>query len=157
MSKLEEEEGQPPLGSGVPSMCPTSLHRSPRPTNRWRSDQIRLLTDENDLAKRTTVEDLTKFIKQFDKIAEEVLSKCRTPCKVLVQFTCAPSGHTVKIMHQPKDIDEKPLDELYAAIVKMDKLPVKEKTVEFQIQLTIVPEEPTARQREMTVPPWAGG
>ena len=104
-------------------------------------DHIRLLTAAEDLAKRTTVEEFAKFSKEFEKIADEVLGKCETPCKVLVQFTCAPAGHTVKIMHQPKDIDETPLKEMYKALVKLEKLPVKEATVEFQIQITVTPKK----------------
>jgi hypothetical protein len=87
-----------------------------------------------------------KFSKEFDKVADDVLSKCKTPCKVLVEFKCSPAGHTVKVMHQPKDVDEKPLKEMYKAIAKMDKLPVKEETVEFQIQLTVTPEKPDKKQ-----------
>jgi len=102
-------------------------------------DHIRLLTAEDDIAKRMTVEDFAKFSKDFEKIADEVLGKCETRCKVLVQFRCTPTGHTVTIRHQPKDVDEKPLKDMYKALAKMDKLPVKEETVEFQIQLTVAP------------------
>ena len=106
------------------------------------ADFIRLITNENDFAKRTSgYEDCAKFTKAFEQVADDILGKYKAPCKVLVQFTCTPSGHTVKIMHQPKDIDEKPLKELYKAVAKLDKLPVKEESVEFQIQLTITPKK----------------
>ena len=48
--------------------------------------------------------------------------------------------------HQPKDVDEKPLQELHDAIAKLDKLPVKEETVEFQIQFLVAPKTKTPDQ-----------
>ena len=113
-------------------------------------DFIRLLTPEDDIAKRTSVEDLAKFHQAFSKIAEDVLGKGQMPCKVLVQFKCAPSGHTVEIRHQPKDIDEKPLKELHEAPTKLDKLPVKEKTVEFRGSTKHYGKEEIPRSKEMT-------
>ena len=139
MTKQEDEEGQPALGSGLRLYMPDKPPPKTEANKPVHVDYIRLLTSEDDIAKRTTVEDLGKFSKEFDKIADEVFRKCETPCKVLVQFKCTPSGHAVKIMHQPKDVDEKPLKEMYEALAKMDKLPVKEGTVEFQIQLTVTP------------------
>ena len=133
------EEGQPALGSGERLYMPNKAPPKADPNNPVHVDLVRLLTNADDIAKRTTVEDFGKFSKEFDKLADEVLGNCKTPCKVLVQFKCTPSGHTVKIMHQPKDVDEKPLEEMYAALAKMDKLPVKEESVEFQIQITITP------------------
>jgi hypothetical protein len=111
-------------------------------------DQVRLLTSEDEIAQRTTADDLANFCKNFQKIADAALSKCQTPCKVLVQFTCDPSGHTAQIMHQPKEVDEKLLQEMYEAIDKMEKLLVKAKTVAFQIQLTVTPKnEPIEQQK----------
>jgi tetratricopeptide (TPR) repeat protein len=139
LMKQDEEEGQPQLGSGerlyLPDKPPPKSDRN-KPV---RVDSIRLLTNEDDIAKRVKVDDFGKFSKDFDKIAEEVLGKSETPCKVLVQFKCTPAGHTVKIMHQPKDVDEKPLKAMYEALAKMDKLPVKEESVEFQIYITVTP------------------
>lgn len=139
LTKQEEEEGQPSLGSGERLYMPEKPPPKAEANKPARVDHIRLLTSENDITKRTTIDDFAKFSKDFDKIADEVLSKCGKPCKVLVQFTCAPSGHTVQIMHQPEDVDEEPLKELYEALGKMAKLPVKEETVVFQIQLTVTP------------------
>ncbi len=141
LTKLESEEGQPALGSGLRIYMPDKPPPKAEANKPVHVNHVRLLTNADDIAKRTTVEDFAKFNKEFDKIADEVLSKCKTPCKVLVQFTCTPSGHTVKIMHQPKVVDEKRLKEMYEALAKMDKLPVKEETVEFQIQLTVTPKD----------------
>jgi hypothetical protein len=141
LTKQEDEEGQPPLGSGMRLYLPDTPPDKAEANKPVRVDHLRLITKEEDIGKRTTVEDLVKFTKEFDKVADEVLGKCKTSCKILVEFKCSPAGHMVKIMHQPKDMDEKPLKEMYKAIAKMDKLQVKEETVEFQIQLTVTPEK----------------
>jgi tetratricopeptide (TPR) repeat protein len=139
LTKLEDEEGQPAPGSGVRLYLPDKPPPKEDANKPVRVDHVRFITSEDELDKRVTAEDLIKFDKAFSKVAEEVLGKCKTPCKVLVEFTCAPLGHTVKIMHQPKDIDEEPLKDMYEALAKIDKLPVKEETVQFQVQFTVTP------------------
>lgn len=148
LTRQDPEEGQPALGSGLRLYMPNKPPAKTDANKPVHVDHIRLLTNANDIAVRTTVEDLGKFSKEFDRIADEVLGKCETPCKVLVQFTCTQSGHTVKIMHQPKDVDEKPLKEMYKAVAKMDKLPVKEGSVEFQIQLSVTPKSKVPNAKE---------
>lgn len=106
-----------------------------------RFDNIRFLTSEQDIAERTTTESVLKFIKDAKDVAENVLEKSQKPCKVLIQFTCTPSGHTIKVGHQPEDVDEKPLKEYYKAAAKMAKLEVKKETVEFQLQFTVTPKK----------------
>ena len=144
LTKQEKEEGQPLLGSGSRLYMPNKLLPKTEADKLVQIDHINLLTNQDEIAKRMTLEDFGKFSKDFKKIADEVLSKCKTPCKVLIQFTCAPSGHTVKIMHHPKDYNKIELEEMHKAIAKMDKLPVKVDTVEFQIQLTVQPKESSA-------------
>ncbi len=139
LTKLEGEEGQPALGSGERLYVPDKPAAKPDPNQPVHFDRIRLMTPEDDLAKRTTVDGLVRFTKDVQKVAEEVLGKSKEPAKVLVEFTCTSSGHSVKIMHQPKDVDETPLKELHEALAKIEKLPIKEKSVQFQIQFTITP------------------
>jgi hypothetical protein len=148
ITKLEQEEGQPALGSGERLYIPDAPLPNEGADNRVRVDFTRLLTPEEEIAKRTTVEDLTKFMQDFRGIAEKVLGKYETPCKVVVRFACATSGHSVDIKHEPKDIDEKPLKELHEAITKLKRLPVKEKTVEFEIQLTVTPAKKVPAQKK---------
>jgi hypothetical protein len=116
------------------------------PNNPVHFEFIRLVTPPDDIAKRVKVEDVAKFSKDAEKAANEVLAKCKTPCKVLIDFQCTPSGHTVTVMHQPKDVDEEPLKEIYDALAKIDKLPVKEETVQFQIEFTVTPKKKPAEK-----------
>jgi tetratricopeptide (TPR) repeat protein len=148
LTKLENEEGQPALGSGERLYMPDK----PAPKNEANKPvqigYIRLLTDADDVAKRTTVEDFSKFVQDFRKMAEEILGKSDMDCKILVQFKCSPSGHEIEFMHQPKEIDIKPLKELRDAVTKLDKLPVKDKTVEFQVQLTVTVKNKLPKQNK---------
>lgn len=141
ITKQEVEDGQPALGSGERLYLPDKPIPKADPNKVVSVVGIRLLTPEDDIAKQTTAEEIGKFSNAAKKIAEEELSKCETPCKVLIEFTCTPSGHTVKIMYQPKDIDEKPLKALYESLAKLDKLPVKDQTVAFQIQFNVTPKD----------------
>jgi hypothetical protein len=104
----------------------------------WLADFHKLT---NIIAERTSAESLLKFVGDAKDVAEKVLEKSQKPCKVLIQFTCTPSGHTIKVGHQPQDVDEKPLKEYYKAAAKIEKLQVKKETVEFQIQITVAPKQ----------------
>jgi tetratricopeptide (TPR) repeat protein len=146
LTNLEEEEGQPALGSDQRLYMPDKPPPKPDPNNPVHVDQIQLLTPPDDIAKRVAVEDLAKLAKDAGKVAEKILGKCETPDKVLVEFKCSPSGHTIKIKHQAKDTNEKPLDELHDALAKMDKLPVKEESVQFQIQFTVTPKKKSSSE-----------
>ena len=139
LTKWDGDEGQPVLGSGERLYIPDKPEPKPDPNQPVHFDEVRLMTPEDDIAQRTTVDGLVRFTKDVQKTAEDVLAKSKDPAKVLVEFTCTPAGHTVKIKHQPKDIDETPLKELYEALAKIDKLPVKENTVQFQLQFTVTP------------------
>jgi tetratricopeptide (TPR) repeat protein len=100
---------------------------------------IRLLTPESEWTARASAKDVAEFAKQAEQITKEIMAKSDKPLKLLVEFTCSPSGHEVKIAHQPKDVDEDLMQELYKALSKMKKAPVKEGKVAFQIEFTVKP------------------
>jgi tetratricopeptide (TPR) repeat protein len=102
-------------------------------------DHVRLMTPEDEIASRTSVKDLAKFVKQAEQIASKTFGKSDKGLKLLVEFTCSPSGHELQIAHQPEDVDKELLQAFYAALAKMDKLPVKEGKLAFQIQWTVSP------------------
>jgi tetratricopeptide (TPR) repeat protein len=103
-------------------------------------DHIQLLTDEKDIVARTTAEDLAKFGKEAEKIACGILEKSDKSFDIMVQFKCSPSGHEVQIFvkQESKDFNEF-LKKLHEDLSKMEKLPVKEGTVEFQMILYVNP------------------
>ena len=148
LTKLENEEGQPALGSDKRLYIPNKPPPKSDPNQPVHFDEIRLLTPPDDIAKRVTVEDFAKLAKDAGKVAETILGKCETPDKVLVEFKCTPSGHTVKITHQTKDANEKLLDEFHDALATLDKVAVKQESVQFQIQFTVTPKKKVAGEEK---------
>ena len=102
-------------------------------------DHVRLMTSEDEVASRASIEDLAKFIKQAERIASETFGKSNKRLKLLVEFTCSPSGHELQITHQPEDADKELLQAFHKALSKMDKLAVKTGKLVFQVQWTVSP------------------
>ena len=108
------------------------------PGTKVKTDQIRLLTAEADIATRTTVADLATFIKEVQRLSEEKLGKLGRELKVLVQFDCTPEGHTVKLAFHGEASKEL-LKGYQDALQAVKKLPVKEGSVAFQVEMTVQP------------------
>ncbi|MBN1908830.1 MAG: tetratricopeptide repeat protein [Pirellulales bacterium] len=144
----EPVEGQPALGSGQRVFMPNKPSKLVPQKGPVRLEHLVLITNEKEIADRATVEDLVKFSKDFQTLAKKALAKSKKPCKVFVHFTCTPLGHTVKIGHRPEDVDREPLQALHEAITKMNKLPVKEESVEFQFELSVAPEKGALAEKE---------
>jgi hypothetical protein len=108
------------------------------PGTKVKTDHIRLLTPESDIAARTTVDDLATFLKEVQRLSEEKLGKHGRELKVLVQFDCTPEGHTVKLAHQGEASQEL-LQGYHDALQAVKRLPVKEGSVSFQIEMTVQP------------------
>lgn len=102
-------------------------------------EHVRLLTPEDEIASRTSIEDLAKFIKRAEQIASKVFGKSDKRLKLLVEFTCSPSGHELQIAHQPEDVNKGLLQAFHNALTKMDKLRVKNGKLVFQAQWTVSP------------------
>jgi len=103
-----------------------------------RTEQIRLLTAQDDIATRTTVEDLVAFCKEVERRAELSLSKSEREFKVLIQFQCTPAGHKFQMAHQG-DASQELLQGLHDSLVKMPKLSVRQADVTFQVEVTVSP------------------
>lgn len=101
---------------------------------------IQLLTDEKDIEARTKVEDLTKFIKAAEKAAVEILEKSDKPFELRIEFKCSPTGHKVElaVRKDPEQYQEY-INKLDKELSKLEKLPVKEGTVEFQMFFEVKP------------------
>jgi hypothetical protein len=108
------------------------------PGTKVKTDQVRLLTAETDIAARTTGDDLATFVKEVQRLSEEKLGKLGRELKVLVQFDCTPEGHTVKLAHQGEASQEL-LQGYQDALQAVKKLPVKEGSVAFQVEMTVRP------------------
>jgi hypothetical protein len=97
-------------------------------------DHIQMLTDDEIIATRTSAEEMGNFINKAKKIAFDILEKSDKPFKVRVQFKCTPDGHKVEIaVNKEPDEHKEFLNKLHEELPKLEKLPVKEGTVEFQM------------------------
>jgi len=108
------------------------------PGQKVKSNNIRLLTSEEEIAARTTVPELVAYIQEADRIGIETLGKSNSPFRLTVQFHCKPIGHEIKMAHVGEAPKES-LEKLYDALLAAPKLPVKDGEVAFQLEFVITP------------------
>jgi hypothetical protein len=100
---------------------------------------VRLLTSQEEIAARTTVDELANFIKEVAQIGEKSLGKSDKMFQIMAQFDCTPEGHEVKIAHQGDAPEEELLQQYYDALKAMKKLPIKQDKVVFQVEFSVNP------------------
>lgn len=115
-----------------------TVSRLDEPAKKVKSEGVRLLTSQDDIAVRTTVQDLADFLREAEGLAGELLNTTGKPFKVMVQFTCTPAGHEVKMAHQG-DATEEVLQRYYDGLKLIKKLAVKDGEVVFQLELSVRP------------------
>ena len=108
-------------------------------------DNIRLLTSNADIEARIVGSDtrakaraMAVFVKEAQQLAEIEFAGSKTPFRLLVQFACTPTEHTIKMASQGK-VSEESLKSYYKALVMMKKLPIKTGEVSFQFEVTVNP------------------
>ena len=106
---------------------------------------IRLLTSETEIEARVIGRDseakageMSRFIKEAERLAKETFSDSQTPFQVMVQFACTPSGHSVKLARQG-DVSQETLQKYYTALTAIKPLPVKTGDVSFQFEVSVKP------------------
>lgn len=102
-------------------------------------DHVRLLTAEAQIADRTTVEQLARFIKQLEERAISVLDKCDRACELLLQIRCLPEGHDVLAIKNQGEVPRELTEELTGALKQIEMLPVSKQEVLFQMALKVTP------------------
>jgi hypothetical protein len=100
--------------------------------------QVRLLTAQDELASRTSAEELGAFIKAAQASATAALTNNNERFTLLVQFKCTPRGHEVQMAHNGAAKQEV-LQQVYDAFGKLSKLQMKEGEANFQMELDVVP------------------
>lgn len=151
LTKLDKIEGERGLGVPVTESDPTAtsgLARSYMPDKApsreelekpVQMNRIQLVTPEDEIAKRTSAEELGAFIKKFKSVAERVLAQSSQPLTLRVKFRCNPNGHHVEILSTKQDVDKKLLQDFYDAVQKIDRLAVKSDEVTFEVFLKVTP------------------
>lgn len=108
------------------------------PNRKVKTERIRLLTAQDVMATRTTVEALAAFIREAERLADESFSTSGKRFKLLAQFKCTPLKHEVELTHQG-DATRELLQKYYDALATAKKLPVESGDVSFQIEFSISP------------------
>lgn len=107
---------------------------------RVQNDGIVLLTGENEIGARTTVDDLVAFLEAAEKIAREALAANAGAGVVLIQFNCVPSRCEVQMAHQG-EIDTAAMQATYDGVSALAPLATTGE-VRFQLRLRVRPPEP---------------
>jgi len=117
------------------------LPESPRPEEpgkKVKTVEIMLLTSQDALVARTTVEAVVDFVREAERLAEVAFGSSGGQFRVLVQFDCTSTGHEVKLAHQG-DVAQELLQGYYEALASAPKLPVRDGEVSFQLELSVSP------------------
>lgn len=127
------------VASGGWVTCQPDSPRVAEPqSNRVKTEEVRLLTADADLAIRTTADDLAVFCKAVERCAAAALAASLGAFKVLVQFHCTCSGHQIQMAHQG-DATPELLQKLSDSLAQLPKLPVRQADVTFQVQIAVSP------------------
>ena len=107
-------------------------------SERIKTAELRLLTTQDQIAERTSVESLATFAKMIEKSAQEAFDTASEKSTVLVQFSCTPGKHDVKLAHQG-DVAQELLQNYYDRLQQLEVLPVSAGEVSFQLTIQIAP------------------
>jgi tetratricopeptide (TPR) repeat protein len=95
-------------------------------------EHIQIISNEKEFLARVETDNFLAFIKQAEKVIFADLDKAAHEFKVKVHFKCTPTGHEVTVyVNEEHDENEAILKTLQSNLSKMEKLLVKEQTVEF--------------------------
>jgi hypothetical protein len=99
------------------------------------TDQVILLTSQQDMSERVTVPDLAAYVKAVEQVAFKELAKSQSPIVVLAQFNCSPGSCELKLASQG-EADHAVLQRFYemASHVTPPKLSGE---VKFQVQFRV--------------------
>jgi len=104
-----------------------------RTPEKVRLDDVRLLQDQDELASRTTAQELAAFIDAAHQAAAEVFSSSPVPTVLQVLFTCMPGKCPPSIAYQGAP----PRELLQAYYNKLKELPPLRCSGEVKFQFTL--------------------
>ena len=96
---------------------------------------VLLLTGEPELKARTSVQDLTAFIKTVEASASTELLRNKSTMAALVQFNCRPGKCEVKLMSQGQ-AEESILQALHEALTRLQPLKTSGEVI-FQVEFRV--------------------
>jgi hypothetical protein len=98
---------------------------------------VRLLSSQSDFESSVGTQALATYIRQIEKHAAGIFGSSKSGT-VLVQINSAPQSQDVKLASQG-EIDRVLMQKFYDALMKMERLNVRNKPVAFQVQIAIAP------------------
>jgi hypothetical protein len=99
--------------------------------------EVRLLQSQEEIAARTTVEELAAFVDQAHKIASQVFASYGKSAVILVQFECLPDKCSPRLAYQGSPPEEL-LQAYYDRLERLQPLRVT-RSVKFQFTLRVRP------------------
>jgi len=117
-------------------------------------EEVRLLQSEEEIASRTTADQLSRFMNLAHEAASEVFSSYEKPAQLLVQFTCTPEKCAPHIASQ----GEPPRELLQAYYDRLNHLqpPLVSGEVKFQFTLHVRPSAGPVQSKQETAPDSGG-
>jgi hypothetical protein len=110
--------------------------RPDEPGRKVKTEQVRLLTSEADIAARTDASAVAAFLREAERLADVSFGSSGKWFRVVAQFTCTPAGHEVKLAYEG-DATRELVQAYHDALVAARKLPVRDGEVSFQLELSV--------------------
>ncbi len=105
---------------------------------RIHNNGVRLLTAQNEIAERTSVESLAAFIKRAETSAQTALVDVTEKATIVAQFACSPGTHQVQLAHQG-NVTQNQLQSFYDSLLTVEPMPVTSGEVSFQLTIQVDP------------------
>jgi hypothetical protein len=106
------------------------------PASRVAIRHVRLLASEEEVAARTTVAAVVAFCEAIRSCAEQVFGGRDDEAGLLVRLQCTPEGHGIKLAGSG-EIPPEPMQAFFDALRRLDRLPVRDGEVSFEIELAV--------------------
>ena len=116
---------------------PQGESAQPAAQQKVRLDGVRLLSSQSEFSSSVGVQALASYIRQIENQAAGIFVSSKGGV-VLVQVNSAPESQHIKLASQG-EIEQALMQKFYDALMKMERLEVRNKAVAFQVQIAVAP------------------
>lgn len=128
-------DGMVHAAEGGWSDAPSVAEDAP-PTGDAKLGHVRLLTPLDQVAARTSIDELAAFIREIKRCAERVLGDRDDQVELLLRLRCRPHGHEVELSGRGETPPEV-MQGFFESIKRLASPPVRDGEVSFEFDLTI--------------------
>ena len=107
-----------------------------RSRDRIQKREIRLLTGQNAVAERITVDLLVDFINRIEKTAQTTLDSSTGDATIVAEFSCIPGSFSVELAHKGA-LSKELLSTLRDDLSRLQPLEVSKDEVVFQVTIDV--------------------